>query len=204
MHPDDAPGQDSGPGPSSDLARTPRLDAHGMPAGTVDGGEPDAQSVRERGPSLWAPALVAVAGVALTVLAVVELVQPPPAAGEARPMGPLALAAALALGGFSLARQLQLLGLATSRSRRRAAGAELPEAPWQLTEEHSLHGIWVIGTGASVALMGLLGLWSLWDGRPSGLEPGWPLLLVGALTALVGHLVRVRTTEAWERAGEAP
>jgi len=204
MHPDDAPGPDPGTDPSSDLARSPRLDAQGMPAGTGDGGEPDALPARERGPSLRAPALVAVAGVALTVLAVMELVQAHPAAGEARPMGPLVLAAALTLGGFSLARQLQLLALATSRSRRRTTGAELPEVPWQLTEEHSLHGIWVIGTGASVALMGLLGLWSLWDGRPSGLEPGWPLLLVGALTALLGHLARVRTTEAWERAGDAP
>ena len=55
----------------------------------------------------------------------------------------------------------------------------------------------MIGVGASVALMGLLGLWSLLDGRPSGLEPGWPLLLIGGAVALLARVAWRRTSACW-------
>ncbi|ACU84727.1 hypothetical protein Bfae_08730 [Brachybacterium faecium DSM 4810] len=156
---------------------------------------------RASGPSSLLPVLVAVAGTALAALELAEVLRASPAAGQARPMSALVLTAALALGGFSLTRVLQLLVLATARARRRAAGAALDEVPWQLPDAHSLHAIWVIGVGASVALMGLLGLWSLADGRPSGLEPGWPLLLAGGAVALGVHLLRVQISACWRAAG---
>src|SRR5699024_9268227 len=112
-------------------------------------------------------------------------------------------AASLALGGYSLTRLLQLLALAGSRRRRRSAGAELPPVRWQLFDAHSLHAVWVIAVGASIALMGLLGVWSLLDGRPSGLEPGWPLLLCGGAVALLAHLAGRRTSRCWQEADGA-
>ncbi|ASK67201.1 hypothetical protein CFK39_12370 [Brachybacterium avium] len=154
------------------------------------------------GPSPLLATLVTAAGVVLTVLGVVEAVRTVPADGQVRPMSILVLAAALALGGYSLTRLLQLWVLAESRRRRHAAGAELPEVRWQLLDAHSLHAVWAIGVGASVALMGLLGVWSLLDGHPSGLEPGWPLLLSGGALALLVHLVRGRTSRCWEEAGD--
>ncbi|ATG52710.1 hypothetical protein CFK38_15130 [Brachybacterium vulturis] len=155
------------------------------------------------GPTPLLPSLVAAAGVVLTVLAVVEAARTVPAADQARPMNELVLAAALALGGYSLTRVLQLLLRAQSRRRRRRAGAALPEVRRQLVDAHSLHAVWVIGVGASIALMGALGVWSLLDGRPSGLEPGWPLLLCGGAVALLAHLARQCTSRCWQEAGDA-
>jgi hypothetical protein len=117
-------------------------------------------------------------------------------------MVPLVLTAAAALGGFSLVRLGQLLALARSRAHRRARGAPLAPLAWRITQEHALHGTWLVGVGASVALMGALGLWSQLDGRPSGLEPGWPLLLCGAAVAYLGDRLRRRIEELWEESGD--
>lgn len=185
----------------------PRLDAEGMLAGPDGDDAADAAddpARKDRGPSLLLPVLVTLLGLALLSQQLVELFRAMPAPGQARPMTGPVLAAALALGGFSLVRLLQLLGFVTGRRRRRAAGGTLREVPWQLAEAHSLHAVWVIGVGASIALMGLLGLWSLLDGRPSGLEPGWPLLLVGGTVALVGRVAWQRTTAGWTDPPEGP
>lgn len=181
------------------IASLPRLDADGMIAAD---GSPPREPAPLAGPSALLPTLVAAAGAALTVLTAVETVRSVPGAGEARPMNELVLAAALALGGYSLTRLLQLLLLAGARARDRSAGRTLAEVRWRLLDEHSLHAVWVIGVGASIGLMGLLGVWSLLDGHPSGLEPGWPLLLVGGGTALLAHLARQRTSRAWQEAGD--
>lgn len=177
----------------------PRLDADGMLADHPEDSRPPR---RITGPSPLPPSLVAGAGSVLTALAVAGVIGASPADGDARPLVAAVLAASLALGGFSLTRMLQLLLLARSRARRRAAGEELADVRWTLPDAHSLHAVWVIGVGASSALMGALGVWSLLDGRPSGLEPGWPLLLVGGGTALLAHALRRRISQLWEAAGD--
>lgn len=156
----------------------------------------------DRGPSLLLPVLVTVAGVALAVHELMTLIGLDPAEGQPRPMTGLVLASALALGGFSLTRLLQLMAFAGARHRDAGAGRNVQEVPWQLTDAQAQHGVWVIGVGASIALMGLLGLWSLIDGSPSGLEPGWPLLLVGGGVALAARWAWLRTSEAWSGAGD--
>src|SRR5699024_11179996 len=82
-------------------------------------------------------------------------------------------------------------------------GADLPAVRWQLFDAHSLHAVWVIAVGSSIALMGVLGVWSLLDGSPSGLEPGWPLLLCGVAVALLAHLAGQRTSRCWQEADGA-
>ena len=172
-----------------------------MLAGLSDpGGGAEAEEGSDRqdpGPSPVLPGLVALLGLALFSQQLVELVRMEPAEGQARPMNGPVLAVALALGGYSMTRLLQLLRFVAGRRRREAAGETLRDVPWQLLDSHSLHAVWVIGVGASIALMGLLGLLSLLDGRPSGLEPGWPLLLAGGAVALLGRLAWQRTTAAW-------
>ncbi|HLQ80386.1 MAG TPA: hypothetical protein VK122_04755 [Brachybacterium sp.] len=197
---DPGPGRERGaePDPAQELARFPRLDAEGMIAD-----DDEHEPAPLPGPSPLLPSLVTAVGVGLTVLAVVDVVRTVPAPGGARPMNAAVLAASLALGGYSLTRLLQLLALAGSRRRRRSAGAELPPVRWQLFDAHSLHAVWVIAVGASIALMGLLGVWSLLDGRPSGLEPGWPLLLCGGAVALLAHLAGRRTSRCWQEADGA-
>ena len=119
------------------------------------------------------------------------------------------LSLALALGGFSGTRLLQLMAFAGARhpraaengSDRAAEGSDL-EVPWQLTDAQSVHGVWVIAVGGSLALMGMLGLWSALDGQPSGLEPGWPLLLLGVAVALLGRMAWLRTSAHWSGAGD--
>lgn len=180
--------------PSTDA---PRLDAEGMPVRDDAAGP---APVPLAGPSLLLPVLASSLGAVLTAAAVVQAVRAVPAPGEARPMTALVLTAALALGGFSLTRLVQLLVLAGSRRRRRRAGSELPPVRWQLFDAHSLHAVWVLAVGASIALMGLLGVWSLLDGHPSGLEPGWPLLLCGGGVALLAHLAGRATSRCWQEA----
>ena len=68
---------------------------------------------------------------------------------------------------------------------------------WQLTDAHTVHGVWALAVSGSIALMGLLGLWSLLDGIPSGLEPGWPLLLIGGGIALAGRRLQLRIETLW-------
>ncbi|NMA76073.1 hypothetical protein H3H54_04745 [Brachybacterium sp. Z12] len=189
--------EDAGPPP-----RATRLDAEGMPLDRPGTGSDEGSPALDRGPSSLLPGLVTAIGLALAVRQLVVLVRASPSEGQALPLSGMVLAAALTLGGFSLTRLLQLLGFASSRRRRREAGEELPEVPWQLGDAHSLHAVWVIGVGASVALMGLLGLWSLLDGRPSGLEPGWPLLLIGGAVALLARVAWRRTSACWVGAPE--
>jgi hypothetical protein len=50
--------------------------------------------------------------------------------------------------------------------------------------------------------MGVLGLWSLLEGEASGLEPGWPLLLVGGAVSLLADRLRRRIEGLWQDAGE--
>ncbi len=192
------PEQSAEPDPAQELARFPRLDADGMIAEDADH-----DPAPPAGPSPLLPSLVTAVGVGLTVLAVVDVVRSVPAPGGARPMAAAVLAAALAFGGYSLTRLLQLLALAESRRRRRSMGADLPAVRWQLFDAHSLHAVWVIAVGSSIALMGVLGVWSLLDGSPSGLEPGWPLLLCGGAVALLAHLAGQRTSRCWQEADGA-
>ncbi|MGO1227202.1 hypothetical protein ACT3SQ_01975 [Brachybacterium sp. AOP42-C2-15] len=195
------PGLDPEHGDAGSPPSFPRLDAEGMLARS-DAADADDSARRDKGPSLLLPGLVTLLGLALLSQQLVELIRMAPAEGQVRPMNGPVLAAALALVGFSLTRLLQLLGFITVRRRREAAGGTLREVPWQLEDAHSLHAVWVIGVGASIALMGLLGLWSLLDGRPSGLEPGWPLLLAGGAVALVGRVAWLRTTAGWAESAE--
>ncbi|WP_170931882.1 hypothetical protein [Brachybacterium massiliense] len=191
----------SGSSVPGETGPAPRLDARGMPVERAarDGDAP----ARERGPSLLLPALVSAAGVLLAGFEVFSLVTMDLPEGEPLPLHRAVLSCALALGGFSVTRLLQLLVFASTRRRRRQAGQELAEVAWQLTDAHTVHGVWALGVSGSIALMGLLGLWSLLDGIPSGLEPGWPLLLVGGVLALLGRLAWLRTSACWEGAPEA-
>ena len=173
----------------------PRLDADGMIV--REDAETPARPALQRSPSRLPPGAVTALGVLGAGLALGELLRASPAPGQAPPMVPLVLASALALSGYSFARLLQLLALVRSRARTRARGGSPATAAWGLTQEHALHGPWVVGAGAAIALMGLLGLWSLLDGRPSGLEPGWPLLLVGGGVALAGRRLQLRIETLW-------
>lgn len=191
----------SGPSGLGEAGAAPRLDAQGMPVerASRDGDAP----ARERGPSLLLPSLVSAAGVLLAGFEVFSLVTMDLPEGEPLPLHRAVLAGALALGGFSATRLLQLLVFASRRRRRRQDGQELAEVAWQLTDAHTVHGVWALAVSGSIALMGLLGLWSLLDGIPSGLEPGWPLLLIGAGLALLSRLAWLRTSASWEGAPEA-
>ena len=197
----DADPERSGPSGLGEAGAAPRLDAQGMPVERAarDGDAP----TRERGPSLLLPALVSAAGVLLAGFEVFSLVTMDLPEGEPLPLHRAVLAGALAMGGFSVTRLLQLLVFASRRRRRRQAGQELAEVAWQLTDAHTVHGVWALAVSGSIALMGLLGLWSLLDGIPSGLEPGWPLLLIGAGLALLSRLAWLRTSASWEGAPEA-
>jgi hypothetical protein len=181
---------------SPDDPLRPRLDADGMIVREDVDSPP--RSPLQRSPSRLLPGVVTGLGVLAAGFALAELLRTAPAPGQAPPMVPLVLASALALGGYSLTRLLQLLALVRSRARARARGDSPAPAPWGLTQQHALHGIWVVGVGASIALMGLLGLWSLLDGNSSGLEPGWPLLLVGGGIALTGRRLQLRVEALWE------
>src|SRR5699024_3032511 len=70
-------------------------------------------------------------------------------------------------GAYSLARVLQL----TVDALTRPAASRRREPSFSLTQAHSLHVIWLVGLGASIAVMGVLGLWSWADGWTSGLAP---------------------------------
>jgi len=188
------------PDPSRPDPRRVRLDADGMivheDAGVLT-------SPAAAGPSPVPPVLVTGIGVLATALALADLVGEAPPAGQVRAMVPLVLASALALGGFSLARLVQLLVLVRERARRAGRGEDLRPVRWGLTQEHALHGMWLVGVGASIALMGLLGLWSLLDGEASGLEPGWPLLLAGGAVSLLADRLRRRIEGLWQDTGDA-
>lgn len=117
-------------------------------------------------------------------------------AGGAPDLAGLVLTAALALGGHSLVIVL-LHALIAGRwptSRR-----PVQDPPIRLRGGHTLHTIWVGGVAGSLALMGVLGLWSFADGRPSGLEPGWPLLLSGIALGALGLGAGRWTDQRWDR-----
>jgi hypothetical protein len=188
------------PDPSRSAARRVRLDADGMIV--REGADADASGPAAARLSPLPPVLLTGLGVLATALTLAQLVGSAPPAGEVRAMVPLVLASALALGGYSLARLVQLLVLVGERARRAGRGEDLPPVPWGLTQEHALHGMWLVGVGASIALMGVLGLWSLLEGEASGLEPGWPLLLVGGAVSLLADRLRRRIEGLWQDAGE--
>lgn len=199
-HRPDADPERSGSSVPGEAGPAPRLDARGMPVERAAQGDLPA---RERGPSLLLPVLISVAGVLLAGYELIALVSLGLPGSEPLPLNRAVLSCALALGGLSFTRLLQLLVFASRRRRRRQAGQELAEVAWQLTDAHTVHGVWALGVSGSIALMGLLGLWSLLDGIPSGLEPGWPLLLIGAGLALLVRCVWLRTSASWEGAPEA-
>lgn len=145
------------------------------------------------GPSpLWA-ALVAAAGTMAALFALVETLQAIPERGWQPAMVALLLATSVVLGSYSLARVLQLAIYATKRAR-----ISRPREPsYALTQAHTLHAIWLIGLGASIAFMGVLGVWSALDGRASGLEPGWPLIVLGAGLAALSAGASRMTSRRW-------
>lgn len=144
---------------------------------------------RDEGPrARWAVVLAIVA--VLPAPAVLrDVLRSLPELGWEQAMVPLLLTVSWLAGAYSLARILQLAVHALSRP----ASLRRREPSFSLTQAHTLHAIWLIGLGASIAFMGVLGLWSAADGRTSGLEPGWPLILIGtalaALNAGASHLI---------------
>ncbi|WP_157975724.1 hypothetical protein [Brachybacterium sp. YJGR34] len=184
--------------------RLPRLDAAGMPFAPHHADDVAAPPL-PLPPRRW-PLLAAGAGLVLTTAELLRVV--PQLADEGPPpsLGLLFLAAALALGGFSAVRLLQLHRLAASHAARCRADPEADRrpVPWTLADAHEVHGVWLLGVGVSLALVGALGLWSLADGRRTGLEPGWPLLLIGGGVAAAAHTARARITARWRESGQGP
>lgn len=149
------------------------------------------------GPSpLWA-VLAAAAGTVAAAFALAGTLQEIPERGWQHGMVALLLVASVVLGSYSLARVLQLAIYAATRPRV----PRLREPSFALTQAHTLHVIWLVGLGASIAFMGLLGVWSLLDGRTSGLEPGWPLIVLGAALAAVSAGAARLTTRRWKDSG---
>lgn len=128
------------------------------------------------GPSLRWAILLAVVGAIPALLQLAGALRALPERGWQHSVIPLLLGTSVLLGAFSLARLLQLMIYAATRP----SGSRRREPSYGLTQAHSLHAVWLIGLGASIAFMGVLGVWSALDGRPSGLEPGWPLIVLGA------------------------
>ena len=102
---------------------------------------------------------------------------------------------ALALCGYSL-----VITLAQWRRAMRWPRDRDPrERPAHLLRDaHTLHAFWAAGVGGSLALVGLLGMWSAYDGNLSGLEPGWQLLLPGIAVIGVALGAKHRTDQRWE------
>ena len=102
---------------------------------------------------------------------------------------------ALALCGYSL-----VITLAQWRRAMRWPRDRDPrERPAHLLRDaHTLHAFWAAGVGGSLALVGLLGMWSAYDGDLSGLEPGWQLLLPGIAVIGVALGAKHRTDQRWE------
>lgn len=146
---------------------------------------------------LW-PVWAAVLSVVGLVLAVPAAVDAFGTAADAREPGylvPLLLALALLAGGYSLVRLVHL-SLAAARWDVPARGG-VPAR--RLMDAHSMHAIWVSGVGASLLLMGVLGMWSALDGGVSGLEPGLPLVVTGTVTGLTGMALGRWTTDRWQQ-----
>lgn len=159
---------------------------------------------------LWTllAALPSALGAGWAVVAAVEVISERGTAREPGFLVPLVAALGLLAGGWSLVRLLQL--------RAKAAGSEVEDDPAGFGPSQSpvisaqMHRIWLFGVAGSLALVGVLGLWSLADGELSGLEPGWPLMLAGAVLAGVAQLLgltveqRVQErSERWEHARRA-
>ena len=147
-------------------------------------------------------------GAGWAIVAAVEVISERGTAREPGFLVPLVAALGLLGGGWSLVRLLQL--------RAEAAGSEVEDDPAGFGPSESpmisaqMHRIWLFGVAGSLALVGVLGIWSLADGDLSGLEPGWPLMLVGAVLAgaaqLLGRAVEQRVqerSERWEQARRA-
>lgn len=146
----------------------------------------------------YSPVWAAVPSVAGLVLAVPAAVQAFGMAADERTPGYLVgllLALALMAGGFSLARLLQLALMASRWDVQRQKG--LPSR--RLMGAHSMHATWVSGVAGSLVLMGVLGWWSVLDGRLSGLESGTALFLTGILVLLASVGLNRWTEGSWER-----
>lgn len=151
------------------------------------------------GPSpVWA-ILTSAVGTVLCLAELNRLVLLEVPAGEVRNLSVLLLTASLALSGYSL---VTVLSHALVARRWKTRGAVVVEPPIRLRGGHSLHAIWVVGVGGALALMGLLGLWSWADGRTSGLEPGWHLLLAGGALAGLGFGVSRWIDRRWQQVEE--
>lgn len=136
----------------------------------------------DEGPSARWAALLAVVALLPAPGVLLGVLRSLPEQGWQEGVVPLLLIASWLAGAYSLARVLQL----TVHALTRPAAPRRREPSFSLTQAHSLHVIWLVGLGASIAFMGVLGLWSWADGWTSGLEPGWPLVLIGAALAALG------------------
>lgn len=137
--------------------------------------------------------LVAAAAALLTLVELLGVLRALPERGWQQSMIPLLLGISALAGAYSLARVLQLALYALSRPAR----TRRREPSFALSQAHTLHTIWLTGLGASIAFMGLLGVWSAVDGHHSGLEPGWPLILIGAALAAISTGASMLTTRRW-------
>ena len=179
------------------MSRDERAAAQRQPdlpgAGGSSGSERSGARELDEGPAArWAVLLAAVAVLPAPVV-LLELLRSLPERGWEQAIVPLLLIVSWLAGAYSLTRVLQLAVHALTRPappRRR-------EPSFSLTQAHTLHSIWLIGLGASIAFMGLLGLWSWADGRTSGLEPGWPLILIGAVLAALSAGASRLMTRTW-------
>lgn len=118
-----------------------------------------------------------------------------PTSGGVHDLSGLFAWSALALGGCSLVIVLAQW----RRAVRWPHGRNPRERPAHLLRDaHTLHAFWAAGVGGSLALVGLLGMWSAYDGNLSGLEPGWHLLLPGLAAIGVSMGAKQRTDQRWD------
>ncbi|MBM7499718.1 hypothetical protein JOD52_000558 [Brachybacterium muris] len=179
-------------------------DSDRIPGDSADGVRPARARGRAKGAGTGArvgplsPVWAAVPSVVGLVLAIPAAVEAFGTAADARGPGylvPLLFYLALLAGGYSLGRLAQM-SLAAARwdveaqdgvPSRRVMGA------------HSMHATWVAGVGGSLLLMGALGMWSALDGGISGLEPGFSMIVAGAVTGLLGMALGRWTTDRWQQ-----
>lgn len=147
---------------------------------------------------VWA-ALVAVIGLVVAIPEAVDVFGTSAEAREPGYMNGLILALGLAGGGFVLLRLVQLAVAA----HRWAPSEDGSGPPRGLVGASDTYQVWALGIGASLGMMGVLGLLSVADGEVSGLEPGWPLLLAGAAVALPGWLLGRWAGQRWDHQVEA-
>lgn len=142
---------------------------------------------------VWA-AVPSMVGLALAAPAAVEAFGTAADVREPGYLVPLLLALALLAGGYSLVRLVQL-AITAARWDVTARGG-VPSR--RLMDVHSMHATWVSGVGGSLLLMGALGSWSALDGGVSGLEPGLPLVVTGAVIGVAGMALSRWISDRWQ------